>query len=328
MAQGAFIVSLDFELYWGMRDRRSLAEYGSNIRGVRTALPRMLAAFDAHGVKATFSTVGLLFFRDKASMEAGLPELRPSYTNRGLSPYNGHFAWVGADEDTDPHHFGASLIDMIKRHPGHEIGCHTFSHYYCLERGQTVEQFTADLRASKRAAEAFGIELRSLVFPRNQYNEDYLEACAGEGITSYRGNERSWLYAARNREQERLSRRALRLLDTWFDLSGPNTHPMPVPVAGLPVDIPSSRFLRPCSERWHLLEGLRLRRITRAMDHAARTGEVFHLWWHPHNFGRDIDRNIAFLERILGHYASLRTRHGFRSLTMTGLAEEVHRTHA
>ncbi|MEO8590920.1 MAG: polysaccharide deacetylase family protein [Flavobacteriales bacterium] len=323
MPTGHFVISLDLELYWGMRDTRTLEAYGTNILGVRDALPRMLRAFDAHDVKATFATVGLLFFDDKEAMLRGLPGERPGYVNKALSPYTDHFQRVGTNEAEDRFNFGASLVRMIQEHPTHEIACHTFSHYYCLERGQTEGEFAADLNAAKRAAASFGVELKSFVFPRNQYNERYLGICRAQGIITYRGNERSWLYQARNREQETTMRRGLRLLDTWLNLSGHNCHTLSAPPPGQPLDIPASRFLRPWNRRWNALEGLRLRRITKAMEHAARTGQVFHLWWHPHNFGRDVEKNIAFLERILGHYQHLNKQHGFESMTMRTLAEKM-----
>ena len=321
MAQGAFVISLDFELFWGMRDKRTIAGYGANILGVRKALPRMLDAFDAHGVKATFATVGLLFFEKKEELIQSLPELKPGYANKDLSPYNGHIDGIGADEASDLYHFGASLIREIQKHPTHEIACHTFSHYYCLEHGQTEAEFTADLRAAKSAAQAFGIVLKSFVFPRNQYNERYLGICREHGIIAYRGNESSWLYDARNKEDESQFRRALRLLDTWFDLSGPNIHSLPATNTDLPVDLPSSRFLRPYNSRYRLLDGFKLRRITRAMDRAAKTGTLFHLWWHPHNFGSDLEENMRMLEKILAHYDRLHGSHGFQSCTMNELAQ-------
>ena len=42
---GAFVISLDFELFWGVRDSKSLADYGANILGVRQAIPAMLELF-------------------------------------------------------------------------------------------------------------------------------------------------------------------------------------------------------------------------------------------------------------------------------------------
>jgi hypothetical protein len=57
-----FLISLDFELMWGVRDHRSIATYGKNILGVREAIPAMLAMFTKYRVKATWATVGMLLF--------------------------------------------------------------------------------------------------------------------------------------------------------------------------------------------------------------------------------------------------------------------------
>lgn len=321
---GALVISLDFELMWGMRDKPSLDHYLGNFTGVRQALPGMLHLFEKHGVKATFATVGLLFFNNKLEMMEALPALRPTYLNSRLSPYTDHLGKVGADERADPYHFAASLIRDIQRHPAHEVACHTFSHYYCLEPGQTVEQFAADLQAAIAAAKAMGISLRSLVFPRNQFNAAYLAVCHQQGILAYRGNERNWLHEARNSEQESLLRRGPRLLDAWINLTGPNCHPFPRTYDRQPMNIPASRFLRPCNKKLRMFESLRLRRITKAMDHAALTGTIFHLWWHPHNFGVNIDENLAFLDKVLAHYTQLRAACGMESLTMAEAATCTH----
>lgn len=43
---GGFVISLDFELHWGVRDHRSVDEYRPNLLGVRQALPAMLELFE------------------------------------------------------------------------------------------------------------------------------------------------------------------------------------------------------------------------------------------------------------------------------------------
>ena len=58
------------------------------------------------------------------------------------------------------------------------------------------------------------------------------------------------------------------------------------------------------------------------MSRAARTGTVYHLWWHPHNFGADLETNVRFLEAILDHYKRLADRYGMHSRSMTELADE------
>jgi peptidoglycan/xylan/chitin deacetylase (PgdA/CDA1 family) len=316
---GALVVSLDFELYWGSRDRRSLAESRGNLEGTREAVPRLLEAFRRHGIHATWATVGLLFCDGKAEALQAAPARRPSYDDPNLSPYP-HLESM-RDEDAALH-FAPDLVRRILDTPGQELATHTFAHYYCLEPGQTAAQLREDLAAAQRLARTkFGRTLESLVFPRNQAGRAAIELLKEVGILCYRGNERAWCYRARNRESESRLRRLVRLLDTYFDVSGANTYPLAGP-AERPVDLPSSRFLRPYSPRLRALDGLRLRRIRSAMATAARRGEVFHLWWHPENFGTRTSENLAFLERVLAAFDRLRARHGMRSLTMAEAARE------
>lgn len=323
--KGRFVISLDFEINWGVRDQQTLAQYGANLLGVREAIPAMLALFAEYELRVTWATVGLLFFENKADMLAHLPTVRPAYADANLSPYL-VLDQVGENEAADPYHFGQSLIAQIRRTPGQEMATHTFCHYYCLERGQTAETFRADLEAAIRIAREQGMELRSLVFPRNQYNADYLAICEKLGITSYRGNENSWIYKERSEEQQSLYKRGARLLDAYLNLSGANCHSLQDIARQFPYNIPASRFLRPWSGRLQALEGLRLQRILNGMEHAARQGEVFHLWWHPHNFGVNIPQNMAVLRRIATHYRYLRATYGMESQSMGDLAANLQLT--
>ena len=320
MEKGYFVISLDFEIYWGVRDIIEISEYRDNLLGVRKAIPAMLDLFAKYNITTTFATVGLLFFNDKNELLNGLPCKIPKYSNKKLSPYEGHFNTIGQNEKEDQFHFAPSLIDKIQQ-SGQEIGCHTFSHYYCLEEGQTIEDFKADLQAAKRVAEKRGIALRSFVFPRNQYNQQYLNVCKEEGITSFRGNERSKLFSAKNHGASTAFRRPFRLLDAYFSLSGYNCYDMEHMISSEPVNIPASRFLRPYSKKLAFLDSLRLKRITKSMTHAAKNKLVYHLWWHPHNFGINIRENIEFLEKILLHYKKLSAQYGFTSTSMAQLAE-------
>jgi hypothetical protein len=59
------------------------------------------------------------------------------------------------------------------------------------------------------------------------------------------------------------------------------------------------------------------------MTHAAKNNLTYHLWWHPHNFGINQDKNFVFLEKILKHYQKLNTQYNFQSVTMSKLAENV-----
>src|SRR5947208_8026485 len=150
-----------------------------------------------------------------------MPQRLPAYEDPRLSPYPDIQA-VGVDERADPLHFAPSLIREIAATDGQEVATHTFSHFYCLEPGQTVDDFEADLRAAVDVARSADVELRSIVFPRNQVNSDYLPVCAALGLIAYRGNQRAWMHGARSAGSETPARRSVRLLDAY--LPGSRTH--------------------------------------------------------------------------------------------------------
>jgi hypothetical protein len=324
-ATGTFTISLDFELYWGVHDHRPLAAYSRNLLGAREAIPRMLELFERHGVRCTWATVGLLFFDSKAELMEYLPEPRPRYANPALSPYP-RIGQIGPNERQDPYHYGLSLIRKIRDCPGQEIGTHTVSHYYCLEPGETEggqseTTFRADLLAARRAAERLGITPRSLVFPRNQYRADYLDACREAGLEVVRGNHPAWWFRAESRSEEGLVQRACRLADDYLPLSRRDCL-RPEALDGGLLDVRASRFLRPAPRALRPLEPLRLHRITAGLTRAARQGTIYHLWWHPHNFGGDPDHSLRFLEWVLEHFRHLAQTRGMRSASMLEIARE------
>jgi peptidoglycan/xylan/chitin deacetylase (PgdA/CDA1 family) len=321
---GKFVISIDFELMWGVRDKLSILQYGENIKGVHSALPRMLEIFQQYNIKGTFAIVGLLFFESKKEMIANLPEKLPSYSNKNLSPFNGYFNSVGENLETDPYHFGKYLIDEIFKTPGQEIGTHTFSHYYCLEKGQTINEFKDDfLHAQKVAKDKYGLKITSLVFPRNQFNNEYLAVCKEFGIICFRGNEHSWIYEARNTEDESNFRRAIKLVDTYINLSGRNCYSDDYLKSKFPVDIRASRFVRPYNATLRFLDKQKLKRLKSDMTYAAKNNVTYHLWWHPHNFGINQNENFDLLEKLLLHYHELNDKYNFQSYTMSGLAKAI-----
>lgn len=313
MNEGALVLSLDFELHWGVRDHTSVDAYRNNLLGVRTAIPAMLELFERRGIAATWATVGFLFAETKQELERSCPSLLPSYRTKALSPYES-FGELGSDERSDPFHYAPSLIRRIVETPGQELATHTFSHYYCLEPGQTRAQFDADLEAARKISTKFGAAPKSIVFPRNQANPRYNDVLHARGINTFRCNTNHWAYHAEANETQ--TRRLYRLMDAYLPLGGPRTAPTPLPTPEGPTDVPASAFLRPYSQRLRHLDALRQRRLTEAMTHAAKTGGIFHLWWHPHNFGAHPKESMAFLEALIVHFQALRRTYGMESMTM------------
>lgn len=314
---GALVISLDFELMWGVRDHLSLAEYGDAILGARKAVPRMLALFEEFEVQATWATVGLLFAEDRDAMRDFAPALRPAYTNPALSPYfTLEGGEIGRNEAEDPHYFAASLIERIAETPGQELSTHTYSHFYCLEDGATPEAFAADLDAAIAIAREAGHATRSIVFPRNQYAEPHLAVCAARGIRCYRGNPAGFAYRPGDgAENKSLAARVWRLTDGIVPLAGYHDASTAPTRPDHPANAPASHFFR-AGSTLPVYKPLHAAHIRRGMDSAARQGHMYHLWWHPHNAGRRTERFMHTLRGILAHHRHLRDRYGMESLSM------------
>jgi hypothetical protein len=268
----------------------------------------------------------MLFHDSKNSLIEFSPELKPSYELSNLSAYNFiEQGQIGNSEDDDPLHFGGSLIKQIINKPFQELASHTFSHYYCNEAGQTVEQFTADLQAAQKSAHLYEKKLRSLVFPRNQFNEEYLRACFSEGFIAVRDNPRDWFWNIESTQHESLWKRLNRGVDAYFPIGRKNTYTVESLQyrPGLPVCIPASRLLRPYRRQELFLNNLKIARINLEMDRAANNGEIYHLWWHPHNFGHYPKESLIALKKILDNFSRCRDRYGMRSLNMGEVGDLV-----
>lgn len=314
---GALVISLDLELHWGVRDwSSSTGLYRRNLLGDRPASEALIECFEQRQIAATWAGVGMLFARSRDELERFRPQVLPTYEDSKLSPYDEP---VGASEHDDPLHLAGSLIAKIRSCPNQEVATHTFAHYYCMEPGQTAEQFRADLASAVAIADAHDVRLKSIVFPRNQVNPAYLGYLAEFGITTYRGAQPGPLYRTGPWDQDRrkVVSRGLRLIDAYAPVGRRGAVEWSeVPDGRGCFNVAASRFLRPYSPRLRAADGLRLKRILDELDRAAEKHQIFHLWWHPHNFGTHLDENMAFLSQILDRFEINRRDHGMRSMTM------------
>lgn len=318
MGKGTLIVSLDFELFWGMQDKLKLEDYKKNVLGGRDAIPQMLEIFEKHGIHATWATVGFIFAKDYEELREYIPERdqRPSYVEKRLSTYRCFSTLKGKDEKSDPCFYGISLIKEIAKTPGQEIGSHTFSHYYCREDGQTARQFEADMEAARRIALDQGYDLKSVVLPRNQCRKEYTKVLNKLGFTSYRDEENDWIH---KKVKSKYLMRALRLLDVYVPLTGYGGY-IPKNEDGI-WNLVGSRMYKPFFAPLGFFEKLKIHRIKKQMLNAAKQGLTFHLWWHPHNVGVKTKFHLQQLEEIFSYYDFLKDKYGMRSLNMSEMVE-------
>lgn len=315
--EGIFTVSLDFELHWGVFDKKDRKDREACYRNTLKYVPKMLELFEEYEVHTTWATVGSLFASDSSEWHAFSPGLKPAYVNEKYSAYQ----WAethGLQEQYHWAHFAPESVLRILEHPFQELGTHTFSHYYCLEKLNGKDAFDADLKAAAKAAEKFGKQPVSLVFPRNQFNPDHLKICYNNGIRTIRTNPDIWFWEPIPDEKSGLLRKIFRTGDGYLPTGVKTSYPLSSirKTEGEPLQLPASRFLRSWSPSYQFANKLALRRLVGEMNTAAKKKEVYHLWWHPENFGDFPEQNIDLLKTILEHYRKNKNRYGMTSWNM------------
>lgn len=310
MKKGAFVISLDFELVWGIFDHIEIQDKVAYFNNTLYAIPKMLEIFDHHNIHVTWATVGMLFNENWEEWQANQPSELPTYEKEILNPY----AYGKAHQKSGYDHFffAPSLIQAIQSVKGQEIGTHTYSHYYCLEKGQTITQFEADIQQAVQLGKKFNMELKSLVFPRNQFNKNYLEVCARNQIETIRTNPKDWYWDTT--KPDTLFSKVARTGDAYFPL-GKKSYSLKTVMPDSVVRQMASRFLRP-QHQINVLNTVRLTRIKNEIIQAAKNGEVYHLWWHPHNFGVDTENALKVLGDIIAVFNHCNQTYGMESLTM------------
>ncbi len=317
---GALVISLDFELLWGVFDKVDWRKKKEYFLKTRKVIPEILQLFEKYEITCTWATVGMLFNENWEEWNENFPDVLPEYEDKKLSAYS--FGKSIQSKETEELCFAPDLIQNIKETSGQEIGTHTYSHYYCLEPGQGIEGFNADLTMAGRIAQKFGIDLKSLVFPRNQYNSKYLEICRQNGLSAVRTNPENWYW--KDTQKDTLLQKVFRTGDAYLGINDKSYSDVPEIHRGIRGQ-KASRLLRPNSGKT-FQDKRRLQRIISEMEAAAKENQFYHLWWHPHNFGTYPEQSMQELEAILKNYQDLDKKYGFNSLNMQKLNAMVSKT--
>ena len=300
------VLSLDFELRWGRHDRLGLDRdaYRENLEAERAAVPAMIDMLTERGLRATWATVGAVACRDWREYFARAPR-PPRYQNAAHAVDR---RYVELDPKGELH-FAPELVDRIAHSTGQELGTHTFSHLPLREPGVGRDDVAADLAAVTALwSERYDGPPRSLVFPRNQ--SAFLETVRQGGIRVWRGNPRPWFFDRNEEATRRIAIRALKLLS--------DANPVARHAAPLEGDMTrASLFLR--LDLPELAWRLHLARIRHELD-GLGAGEIFHLWWHPHNVGRG-ERGLRRVREVLDLAAARCERRGIVSCTMGELVQ-------
>jgi len=289
LVRGTFVISIDTELAWGLAHRRDGSD-GHRFDLEREVIPQILDLFTRYRISATWAVVGHLFLDRCQPGPDGRPH--PEVIPPDYAWLDG--GWFDVDPcsslDQAPFYYGRDIVEEVAACPvPQEIASHAFSHVIADDPGCSEEVLASELAASRAAAEAHGIELRSFVYPRNAIA--HLGTLRGAGFANYRGHRPAPFAGV-----PAWRRRATVLADRLVPLAGSAVQPLPGP-EGL-WNIPQTYLFAPVTSRRRTPVGLWCRQPLARLRQAVRQRSLFHLWFHPYNVTAAPERSLAALERI------------------------------
>jgi hypothetical protein len=160
-----------------------------------------------------------------------------------------------------------------------------------------------------------------LVFPRNQYSDPVIKIAGEEGFSTVRTNPRDWFWQEVQREN--ILKKIFRTGDTLVPLGKSTSYSSISNQFGVNL-LPASRLLRPY-RKGSLVNSTRISRIKKELEVAIKNNEMYHLWWHPHNFGAYPQENLKILEDLLQWIHVKTETEGLISSTMSEVTQGLRR---
>jgi peptidoglycan/xylan/chitin deacetylase (PgdA/CDA1 family) len=283
---GVFTLSLDTELAWGTFDANRIERYEAAYRRTPEVIDRLCALLDEYRVPATWAVVSHL-----------LVDCGGDHAERTPPEFSWVDDWFGSlpcssglDRDL---WYAPWLIDRIRScKTDHEIGLHGATHMQLGAEGCSRRNARAELEMAVATLREFGVHPESFVFPRNDVG--HLDVLAECGLRVYRGVDARWYEQPPTPDAVKPP---LRFIDEATRRTPPVVEPT---VDGDLVNVPGSQPFRPRWGGWkYTPPGSSAARAERGLRRAARTGKVFHLWFHPFNLAGNPDAEFRRLERVL-----------------------------
>lgn len=317
--KGTLCISLDFEKFWGIHDVSNLKDVEQKLNKVSLVVDRLLNLFEQYDIHCTWAVVGLLNFENLTDFLNTNSEVDFKYSNSNLSPFP--LSTHNLNEFNNDSFLGKQDIDKIKSTTNQELASHTYSHFYCLEDGVDDIEFAKDVKLFKAKV---SVDVKSIVFPRNQIDKKCLKVCSKNGILAYRGNQLNRYWKNTAYTNEKLSKKIGRTIDAYFKITPDNLidwESLKVKNEDL-INIPASRFFKP-AKFTSFIEKLKINRIKKQMLASAKQNKIYHLWWHPHNFTIKTEQNFNQLENLLIYYTQLKKEYNYQSLNMAEIAQKI-----
>lgn len=287
---GQFVISLDTELAWGSFDTGGVSRHETEYRNTRSVINDLCTLFDEYDAPVTWAVV-MHLLEDCTTHEELVP---PKY--EWVNWLEAIPCRAGVDEEL---WYAPDIVDRIQSSGvNHEIGLHGYTHMIMGASGCSREAARSEIKMAVQTANKAGIEPDTYIFPRNRIG--HLGLLDEFDISVYRGVDGRW-YEQNLPEKVR---KPLRFADEAFKFTPPVV--TPVRRNGL-VELPGSQILRPYKGPWNRTPAdSQLIRAKKGLDEAARTGKVYHLWFHPFNLATGSKRHLEVVKAILSYASELR----------------------
>lgn len=310
MNNPSLVISIDCEMKWGTHQHLPKS-YDKNFTNIEHIIKGTLDLFQQYGISATWAIVPLM-------ISSSSDELIDSYPRtKSLDAIIENKRLLDDMIINPQYYFIPSLPKMINNASFQSIGLHGYTHTKIDDQIMTPKVFDSELKASKEIFNKNNLSHpQSFIFPSNVIDNDYLEILSKNSIKIFRSSSKDLSHNLIVRYFSRINRK----LDSYVHVS-PSESGDIFNIYNV-ASTTGTRFLRPVNNNLQLF--FSLKRIKSEMLKFAQNGNCYHLWWHPHNFGKNTNLNFSMLREILSYYAFLKDTYGMKSLSMEGLYNENH----
>lgn len=307
---GTFVISLDTELAWGTFDTEAgYRPFEEAYRRTPSVVRELCSLFETYEISATWAVVAHLF------EDCGGEHDRPQIDLDWIDDWYGSLPCRnGVDRDL---WYAPEILDMIRScSVPQEIGLHGYSHLILGADGCSRSAAEREMSAAVDVLESHGMSPTSFVYPRNQTG--YLDILSDAGIEVVRGRDDIWF---EERELPRSVRKPFRFANEALSWTPPVVKPRKRDGV---VEIPGSQVFRPFHGGWQFApERTRVARAKKGLDDAVKTGRIYHLRFHPFDFGLEPDRMLGLLEEVLEYAANLRRQGSLKVRPLREIARDI-----
>ena len=292
---------------WGAIFNKSVENgYLQRCPYVSESVKRLLDLFVKYDIHATWAVVGGIGCDTKEeAYSLSSNKIRDPYSPQTLKEYISSIK-------NEEYFFQPELVKRIADTKNQELASHTFSHFYFFEHTQPEGKLTEEIEICRELfKEKFGVEIKTIILPKNQVNSKLFQLLSENGIDCVRGSQ----YDNKALKGEKIFR-IINYIDAYIPIYSGYCYPIESMDCGCIVNARASRFWRTYNKKLPFLERCKLQKVFAEMNYAAKHHQVYHLWFHPHNLSTNIERNFDYIEKILIHYSELRRKYDFTSLNM------------